>query len=134
MMKRALIIDDDEAIRALLKNLLEHFGWASETCGSPQQAREHLNTPETWDLVLCDVNMPDGDGIEFISSLSPRQKMKIRHIMLMSGDPRNRQRIRGWDLNFMDKPFSVKELLMKIQDLESDSREAACESVVPAGA
>jgi CheY-like chemotaxis protein len=60
-MARILIVDDDEAIRKLLGDLLSLEGYYVQTAGSGSEARE-ICAAQPFDLVLADVTMPRMDG------------------------------------------------------------------------
>jgi len=61
-----LVVDDDELIRALLAKALQSEGFARiQTAASAKQAREEL-AKFGFDVVVTDISMPDGDGIELM--------------------------------------------------------------------
>ena len=62
--ERILIVDDEDQIRTLLARLLGAQGYDCVTADSPAQARRQLRE-HSIALVLCDVNMPGGSGIDF---------------------------------------------------------------------
>ncbi len=64
-MKTSLLIIDDEAkIRELLSRILTYEGYEILQAGNLQQAEKRLETTEV-DIILCDVKLPDGNGIDF---------------------------------------------------------------------
>jgi len=71
---RVLIVDDEEAMRALLTRTLQRAGYESlATAGSSEEARRWLTT-ESVDLVLTDMQMPGGSGLgllEYIHNVLP---------------------------------------------------------------
>ena len=62
---RVLVIDDERSIRELLSRLLLSAGYACETVGEPAAAREML-VRSSFDLLLCDVNLPEQSGLELV--------------------------------------------------------------------
>jgi len=80
---RVLVVDDDAVCARTLAGMLRHVGPHSvDTAGSADEAVERLNTG-TYDLILCDLNMPGRDGVETMRLLAERQ---IRcPILLVSG-------------------------------------------------
>jgi len=63
-----LIIDDEEKLRSLLKRILALEGFTVLEAGN-LKAAEILLDKETIDIVLCDVKLPDGNGIDFVKSV-----------------------------------------------------------------
>ena len=67
-MARILVIDDNEAFRASISDLLERAGYIVATANDGEAGvREFENEP--FDLVVCDLIMPRKDGLETISDL-----------------------------------------------------------------
>ncbi len=60
-----LVVDDEPGIRAALGAHFTRKGWRVRDAGSAGQARERLEQ-EIFDLVVCDIRMPDGDGTEVL--------------------------------------------------------------------
>ncbi len=63
---KLLIIDDDEAVCAMLVALFEHHGYEVLTAGNGRDARRHYDEA---DLVITDIFMPDMDGLETIRDI-----------------------------------------------------------------
>ena len=62
---RVLIVDDEEDTLELYKRFLELDEENIHTESSPRKALEHLRG-ESWDLLICDIKMPEIDGFEVI--------------------------------------------------------------------
>jgi len=62
---RALIVDDDNGIRQLLKETVELFGFACSTASSGQQAL-HLLRKHAFDLMITDIKMPGMNGMDLL--------------------------------------------------------------------
>jgi len=110
---RVFVIDDDEAIRNILKETLEAQGFTVSTHGNPVKAlevftREHGN----FDLVLLDYYMPQMDGaktFEWLRKLNPSIK-----VLLCSGadELRLRQLQAQYKVDgYIRKPFRSHELV-----------------------
>lgn len=70
--KRILVMDDDEAIRGLLRHFLEAGGFeVEEAVGGNEGLRKHAARP--YDLIVADLFMPEGDGLEFLTRLRPKE-------------------------------------------------------------
>lgn len=64
-MVQILVIDDEEPIRKLLARIIELEGYKVSTASSCSDALQQLRKQQ-YDVILCDVFLPDGNGIDFI--------------------------------------------------------------------
>src|SRR6187551_2511392 len=69
---RVLIIDDEPDLVELVALTLGRMGLASQSAGTLRDA-QHLVLAESFDLVLCDMRLPDGDGLELLEWLQARR-------------------------------------------------------------
>jgi CheY-like chemotaxis protein len=70
-MGKILIIDDEQAIRKALKEILEYESFeVTEAEDGPSALK--LVDKETFDLIFCDVKMPRMDGVEVLSKLKEK--------------------------------------------------------------
>ena len=76
-----LIIDDEEQLRKLLSRIISREGFSVEQAGTLNAARASLNRQEP-DIVLCDVKLPDGDGVGFVIEL--KEKHPLVEIILLT--------------------------------------------------
>lgn len=105
---RALVIEDDDSIRRMLSRCLSQWGWEPVACSSVADARAAFDVRRP-ELALCDVDLPDGDGVELARALlaiDPRLR-----VLMMSGDPANLERAHQAGLSpALLKPFEPAEL------------------------
>lgn len=80
-----LVADDEANIRMFLRQLLTAAGHTVADVGSAREATDHLQR-QAFDLVITDVLMPDGDGIDLITDVKKRQPRA--RIVAMSGGGR----------------------------------------------
>lgn len=76
-----LLIDDEEQLRKLLSRIISLEGFSVEQAGTLKAAWAQLAQKET-DIVLCDVKLPDGDGVRFVKDL--REKYPSIEIILLT--------------------------------------------------
>ncbi len=67
-MTNVLIIDDEEKLRSLLKRIISLEGYAVSEADSLKSARRIIEK-ESVDLILCDVKLPDGNGVDFVQEI-----------------------------------------------------------------
>ena len=70
--KRVLVVEDDDAIRTLLSDLLAEAGYDVQTARGGREALGRVERAEP-DLILLDHVMPEGDGTEFARAYAKRK-------------------------------------------------------------
>lgn len=76
-----LLIDDEEQLRKLLSRIISLEGFTVEQAGTLKAAWAQLAQKEP-DIVLCDVKLPDGDGVRFVKDL--KEKYPLVEIILLT--------------------------------------------------
>ena len=77
---RFLIVDDEEHIREILKATLEPLALSVHDAGSAEEALEMVRE-ENLDMIICDVQMPGMDGLEFLHKVKTEQP-SIKFLMI----------------------------------------------------
>lgn len=105
---RALIVDDDIAVSHLLSRCLAQRGWLADEAPRVSTALESFKRG-VYDLLISDVDLPDGDGITLAQTL-----MKVKPsltVIIISGKHENLDRAREVGLvASLPKPFELKDL------------------------
>ena len=120
---RILVIEDDAAIRTGVIDALESEGFETfeaETAADGQQAA----VAGELDLVLLDLGLPDGDGLEVLREVRRIRPTLPWIILTARGDEDDR--VRGLELgadDYVVKPFSARELLARVQAVLRRSAE-----------
>jgi len=78
---KILIIDDEEQLRSLVKRIVALEGFAVLEAPSLYDARKVLDRGDI-DVVLCDVKLPDGSGVDFVREIKP--KFPFKEIILLT--------------------------------------------------
>lgn|SRR5210317_220856 len=108
-----LIIDDDERIRALLKQYLIRNGFLVTAARDAAHARKLLAGLE-FDLIVLDVMMPGEDGMSLTRWI---RSTRSTPVMLLTARGDTDDRIAGLESgadDYLSKPFEPKELLLRI--------------------
>lgn len=123
-MGRILIVEDDKAVRALLRQILERAGHEVTDAGNGQEAiARYRDNPA--DLIITNILMPEKEGLETIQELR-RNHPGIKIIAISGGgqigpaDYLDIARRFGARRTF-SKPFDRKELLRAVDELLSES-------------
>lgn len=116
-MKKILIVDDEEDILNFLELVLREKGYEVVTAGSGHDAltRAQLERP---DLVLLDIMMPQMDGWEVLKLLRIDDETASIPVAMLSARTEARDRVQGLQegaIDYICKPFSLQELLTKIE-------------------
>jgi DNA-binding response OmpR family regulator len=108
-----LVVDDDPAIRELVRDYLVQHGLEVSLAASGVEMDKVLGSRHV-DLVVLDLMLPDEDGLAIARRL--REKLDLPIIML-TGRKEESDRVRGLDTgadDYVTKPFSQRELLARI--------------------
>lgn len=114
---RILIVDDDEPLRDILVIVLEDRGYEILQASGGHEAASFLKR-ESVDLVISDVRMPDGDGIELLKSIRERNS-KVPLVIVMTGytDVSVDEIKRLGAQAVFYKPFNSKKLLSSVEQV-----------------
>ena len=114
---RVVIVDDDPAIRRLVRLLLNRSGYDSVEFTTGSEAREQLKKIP-WDLAILDRRLPDMDGVMLCQELKSYPEFKSRYLIMLTGEDDQEDKVEGLDLgadDYMTKPFQYAELLARIR-------------------
>jgi len=131
-----LTIEDDAAIRKGIVDALRFAGYTPLEAGDATRGRQ-LAIQRPIDLLLLDLVLPDGDGLAILEE-TRRLKPRLPIIILTArGEEADRVRgLRGGADDYVVKPFSVKELLARVEAVLRRSAERPAEISelrIPAG-
>ncbi|MBQ2658262.1 MAG: response regulator transcription factor [Erysipelotrichaceae bacterium] len=113
-MARLLIADDEEKIREMLGKYASHEGYDVTLASDGKEALKLFENSD-YDLVILDVMMPEMDGYE---ALKKMKEIKDVPCIFLTALGQEYDRIYGFDIgaeDYVTKPFSLKELMMRIK-------------------
>ncbi|HWP34201.1 MAG TPA: sigma-54 dependent transcriptional regulator [Thermodesulfobacteriota bacterium] len=122
MLKRILIVDDEESMRHMLSIMLKKEGYEVETAANGRQALEVLEQG-AFDAVLCDIRMPDMDGVGFLAALGRRAQELT--VIMMSAFGTIDTAIEAMKLgayDYVSKPFKSDEIILTLRKAEERER------------
>ncbi len=112
-----LVVEDDPNVRVLVRNVLEDFGYSIVEASNADEAIEYaINRQGQIDLLLTDVIMPNMNGKELSEKLSTKYPaIKTLYMSGYPGDTIGQHGILKEGTPFIEKPFSVDDLALKIR-------------------
>jgi len=116
---KILVVDDETDVTELLAYTLRAKGFVVETLNDPNRSIGFARTFMP-DLVVLDVMMPDLSGIQICRMLRADQKLKNVPVIFLTAKAEESDRIQGLETgadDYICKPFSTKELLLRIQTI-----------------
>ena len=120
--KRILIIDDEENFRHMLSVILKKEKYDVETASNGEEGLQKV-TDSAFDQILCDIRMPQMDGLEFLKEV---QKMGVNAtIIMMSAYGTVDTAIEAMKLgayDYISKPFKPDEIILTLKKAEERER------------
>jgi DNA-binding response OmpR family regulator len=121
---RVLIFEDNDILRSTLKYILNERGYEVFTFADPKMCQIFESVDRYCpadhacaDIIISDVNMPTGNGLEFIKELH-QKGCKVKYQALMSADWTDSDLRYAHELgcHIFHKPFNIKEMLKWLDD------------------
>lgn len=123
-MSKILVVDDEFRIRQIIRKYAEFEGYEVEEATDGMQAIE-ICRRKSFDLIIMDVMMPELDGF---SACREIRKFSNTPIIMLSARGEEYDKIHGFELgsdDYVVKPFSPKELMMRVAAVISRSKGSA---------
>lgn len=114
---RLLLVEDTVRLATLIREGLDRQGFAVDWCETVDGA-EHARKIVRYDLVLLDLGLPDGDGLDLIRSM--RRSKDDTPILVLTARGGLDDRVRGLDAgadDYLVKPFQIPELAARCRAL-----------------
>jgi two-component system, NtrC family, nitrogen regulation response regulator NtrX len=121
-MPKILVIDDERAIRNTLKEILEYEKYQVELAENAKQALELIKSSD-FDLILCDIKMPEMDGLELLPHLI--ETHPDTPVVMISGHGNIDtavEAIKKGAYDFIEKPLDLNRLLITIRNAMDKSK------------
>lgn len=119
----AILIEDERQIRRFVRTALEAEGWSVLEAETKRQGLTEAGTRKP-DLVILDLGLPDGDGMEFLRDFRGWSKAPV---IVLSARVDERDKIEALDAgadDYLTKPFGIGELLARVRTATRHRLEA----------
>lgn len=116
-MKNILVVEDDNLLNKTLSYNLKQEGYTVDCALIKRQAVEYINKKE-YDLVILDINLPDGDGFDLCPKI--KSKHKNTAVFFLTAKDMENDMIKGFDLgadDYITKPFHISVFKKKVKVL-----------------
>lgn len=125
-MKRVLVVEDEASIREMVALNLKMAGWEVVEAPSAERALELMHHGEECDAALLDIMLPGMDGLSLCETI--RRENNEIGIIIVSAKGQESDKIRGLSIgadDYITKPFSVSELMARVEALARRVRRSA---------
>ncbi|RZU02683.1 response regulator [Rivibacter subsaxonicus] len=127
MTPQLLLIDDDARLAAMLRDYLTQAGYAV-TCAESLAAGRQQLARESFDALVLDLMLPDGDGLDLTRELRANPRTRALPLLMLTARGEPMDRILGLELgadDYLPKPFEPRELLARLKALLRRASPAA---------
>jgi two-component system NtrC family sensor kinase len=130
---RVLVVEDEPTVANLIADVLRDEGFEIEIHLDGREAAERAAS-EKFDLIVCDMKMPNLDGQSLYESLSRAKKTVQQRFLFVTGDvlgAKTHEFLSRNQLPHVAKPFRVEELLEKVHQVLQPAGTASSPRVTP---
>lgn len=118
--KRILVIDDEDLMRQVIREMLETEGYLVATAANGKEGLE-LYRRELPDLIITDIFMPEMEGLETIRALQ-QDSSKVKIIAISGGGDRGMTSFLSYAKRFgalraLEKPFLREDLIKSVREV-----------------
>ena len=117
MSQKILLIEDEPDIRKTLEYNLSREGFDVACASSLSEGKNHINADQ-FSLILLDLMLPDGSGLDLCRELKSDSEKKTTPIIILTAKDDEVDKVGGFELgadDYVTKPFSVRELILRVK-------------------
>jgi two-component system chemotaxis response regulator CheY len=118
--KTVLVVDDSSSVRQQVSMALERAGFAIVEAADGQEGLAMLDSNKNIDMVICDINMPNMNGLDMVEKVKGQPENKSLPIVMLTTEGQSSLVKRAKEagaLGWIVKPFSPGELVKTVERL-----------------
>ncbi len=120
---RALIIDDEIGVRETLTLILGVEGYEVECAESARAGLKLIDNGKNYDFIICDIRMPEMDGIQFLKEIQTRGLDSILIMISAYGTIETSiEAIKCGAADYVSKPINTEELILRMRMAQERQR------------
>lgn len=130
-----VIVEDDEDISDLVAFNLERQGWKTTQCYNGAEALPRI-CELCPDLVVMDIMLPGMTGLQVYAAMKENDMAAKTPVLFLTAKAQLEDRLAGLQLgadDYMTKPFSPKELVLRVRNILNRTQNAAAQLMVRRG-
>lgn len=119
MSKTILVVDDSGSFRTVVKLALQKAGYAVIEAGDGKEALAKLDGSKV-NLIVCDVNMPNMDGLTFLKTVKTMGAYKFTPVIMLTTESQESKKAEGRAAGakaWITKPFQPSQLVDAVNKL-----------------
>ena len=131
MSANIFIVEDEKPIITLLQYNLEKEGYKVNFAETGEEAIQNIKK-DIPDLIILDWMLPDFSGIEVCKQIKKINKLKNIPVLMLTAKSEEEDKVRGFESgvdDYVTKPFSYKEILLRVKSLLKRTKPSLIEDV-----
>ena len=119
--KKVMIVDDSRTLRHMVNTTLNGAGYATVNAVDGLEAMEKLSEGKV-NLIICDINMPNMDGLTFLREIKKRKEYKFIPVIMLTTESQAAKRDEAREAGataWIIKPFTSEQILKAVDKLAS---------------
>ena len=131
MKQSILIIEDEKDLQIVLQYSLQKEGYQVDIASTGLEGLEKIKNKKP-SLLLLDLNLPDMSGLEICQKIRADKDCKDLAIVMLTAKSQENDRVRGFEVgadDYVPKPFSTRELILRIQALLRRVKESTFDGI-----
>lgn len=120
MSKTVMVIDDSASFRTVVSLALKKAGYGVVEAGDGKDALNKLGVAAKVNLIVCDVNMPNMDGLTFLKTLRTQATHKFTPVIMLTTESQESKKAEGKAAGaraWITKPFQPSQLVDAVNRL-----------------
>lgn len=131
---RIVVVEDRDALRRLMVRALEAEGWIARSAATVAEARREITGSVPVDLVLTDLRLPDGDGLDVLRLAAGRRPAPPVLMLTAFGSIETAvDAMKLGAADFLEKPVEIDDLVTRVRGLLRPEADAAIPAFQPPG-